>query len=103
MDRFYGIGLQAGRLVPGYDCPYGATYLNTTYSQGETIFHQPGNICIFEADIGTPITRHAERQYLQSTKGSKLVVRMIATVGNYDYLWDYGFYVDGTITVDAHA
>lgn len=103
MDRFYGIGLQAGRLVPGYDCPYGATYLNSTYSQGETIFHQANNICIFEADIGVPITRHSESQYLHSTKGSKLVVRMIATVGNYDYLWDYGFYVDGTITVDAHA
>ena len=23
--------------------------------------------------------------------------------GNYDYLWDYGFYVDGTVSIDAHA
>ncbi|KAL8327344.1 hypothetical protein RB597_003593 [Gaeumannomyces tritici] len=103
MDRFYGIGSQAGRLVPGYDCPYGATYLNSTYTSGITVFHQPGNICIFETDIGTPITRHAEAEYLQAAKGSKLVVRMIGTIGNYDYLWDYGFWVDGTVTVDAHA
>ncbi|KAM0277444.1 hypothetical protein ACHAQH_005809 [Verticillium albo-atrum] len=57
MDRFYGIGLQTGRLIPGYDCPYQATYLNGTFTQ----------------------------------------------VGNYDYLWDYAFYVHGTISVDAHA
>lgn len=103
MDRYYGIGLQAGRLIPGYDCPYHATYLDGVYSQGTKTFRQPSNICIFETDIGVPITRHSDASYIQSTKGSKLVVRMIATIGNYDYLWDYGFYVDGTITVDAHA
>lgn len=41
--------------------------------------------------------------YQQATKGSALVVRVIATVGNYDYLWDYAFYVDGSIGIDAHA
>jgi primary-amine oxidase len=70
-------------LIPGYDCPYGATYLNTTFGMGTTIFHQPGNVRIFEADIGVPITRHVESEYLQATKGSKLVVRMIGTIGNY--------------------
>lgn len=103
MDRFFGIGAVAGKLIPGYDCPYHATYLNATYSDGTDVIHQAGNVCVFETDIGVPITRHSDRSYKQSTKGSKLVVRMIATVGNYDYLWDYGFYVDGTISVDAHA
>ncbi|KAF2415597.1 copper amine oxidase [Tothia fuscella] len=76
-DRYYGIGADIGRLIPG--------------------------ICIFESDIGTPITRHTDSSYMQSTKGSKLVVGVIATVGNYDYLWDYQFFVDGSIGIDAHA
>ncbi|VUC20205.1 unnamed protein product [Clonostachys rosea] len=103
MDRYFGIGLQAGRLIPGYDCPYHATYLDSNFTNGITALRQPSNVCIFETDIGVPVTRHTDKSYMQSTKGSKLVVRMIATIGNYDYLWDYGFYVDGTITVDAHA
>jgi primary-amine oxidase len=28
---------------------------------------------------------------------------VVATIGNYDYLWDYQFYVDGSIGLDAHA
>lgn len=61
-------------------------------------------ICIFETDIGTPLTRHkVYSDWEQSTKGSKLVVRMISTLGNYDYIWDYGFVVDGSITLDAYA
>ncbi|KAH7028197.1 copper amine oxidase [Microdochium trichocladiopsis] len=110
MDRHYGIGGLLNRLVPGYDCPYHATYLNADFSYLLKAVTTNNSICIFEADIGTPITRHFEpsvpgsaKGYLQSTKGSKLVVRQIATVGNYDYLWDYAFYVDGTITIDAHA
>lgn len=118
MDRFYGIGACSIRMIPGYDCPYHATYLDGTYSAAgvqssyddganaptnSESFTQNDTMCIFETDMGTPITRHTDPTWAQSTKGSKLVVRMIATIGNYDYLWDYGFNIDGTISVDAHA
>ncbi|TLD30725.1 hypothetical protein PspLS_03075 [Pyricularia sp. CBS 133598] len=104
MDRFYGIGAQVGRLIPGYDCPYHATYWNSEFTSGTAATKTNNSICIFETDIGTPITRHTDPGvYMQSTKGSKLVIRQIATVGNYDYLFDYTFWVDGTIGVDAHA
>lgn len=33
-DRFSGFGERAGRLIPGYDCPYHATYWNTTVYKG---------------------------------------------------------------------
>ncbi|KAK8011681.1 hypothetical protein PG990_010646, partial [Apiospora arundinis] len=103
-DRFYGIGSEAIRPIPGYDCPYHATYLNATYTSGTNVQTIKDAICIFETDIGTPLTRHkAYSDWEQSTKGSKLVVRMIATLGNYDYIWDYGFVVDGSITIDAYA
>ncbi|KAH8714642.1 copper amine oxidase [Ilyonectria robusta] len=103
MDRFYGIGAQASRLIPGYDCPYHATYWSPSFTDGTSTTNFNNTICIFETDIGTPITRHVDQSYVQATKGSKLVVRQVATVGNYDYLWDYSFYVDGTVSVDAHA
>lgn len=102
-DRYYGIGAQAGRLIPGYDCPYHATYWDSTFTSGRASYTTNNTICIFETDIGTPITRHTDSSYMQSTKGSKLVVRQIATVGNYDYLWDYEFFVDGSIQISAHA
>ncbi|KAK8079437.1 hypothetical protein PG997_007255 [Apiospora hydei] len=103
-DRFYGIGAQAVQPIPGYDCPYHATYLNATFNDGGSLRTIQKSLCLFETDIGTPLTRHdVYGNWKQSTKGSKLVVRMIATLGNYDYLWDYGFVVDGSITVDARA
>ena len=87
MDRFYGIGSSAIKLVPGYDCPYHATYLDGSFATtGLEAVTTNSSICIFETDIGTPITRHNNGAWTQATKGSKLVVRMIATVGNYDYL-----------------
>ncbi|KAG4431873.1 hypothetical protein IFR05_012650 [Cadophora sp. M221] len=103
-DRFYGIGQLMGRVIPGYDCPYHATYWNSTVNGAESSSTNTNSICIFEKDIGYPITRHtASGVYQQATKGSALVVRVISTVGNYDYLWDYTFYVDGSIGIDAHA
>jgi primary-amine oxidase len=75
-----------GRLVPGYDCPYHATYWDNEFTSGLENTRINASICIFETDIGVPITRHTAPQYIQSTKGSKLVVRQIATIGNYDYL-----------------
>ncbi|KAK8091304.1 hypothetical protein PG994_000809 [Apiospora phragmitis] len=103
-DRFYGIGGQVVRPIPGYDCPYHATYWNATFNDGTGVSTISRAICIFETDIGVPLTRHnVYNSWSQSTKGSKLVVRMIATLGNYDYIWDYGFVVDGSISVDAYA
>lgn len=90
-------------MAPGYDCPYHATYWNASYSGGQETTTQANAICIFESDIGYPITRHTDQSYQQVTKGSALTVRIIATVGNYDYLWSYSFLVDGSVQIDAHA
>ncbi|KAJ7230301.1 copper amine oxidase [Mycena pura] len=34
-----------------------------------------------------------------ATKGYELIIRTISTVGNYDYLFDYTFQLDGTIEI----
>lgn len=89
LDRALGLGLHAGRLIPGYDCPYHATYWDSTFSSGNRSVTNPATICIFETDIGAPITRRTNPNFMQATKGSRLVVRQISTMGNYEYLYDY--------------
>jgi primary-amine oxidase len=91
-----GFGGNLNRLVPGWDCPESATYLDALST--------PGSICIFERDAGFPISRHSSKgNYVSVTKNNILVVRTISTIGNYDYMFDYSFYYDGSIEVTVRA
>jgi primary-amine oxidase len=103
LDTWYGFGSQAYSLVPGWDCPASATYLDTVLHDNAITTTRKGNICIFEQDAGYPMTRHTGVNYLTVTKNVQLVVRWIATIGNYDYLFDYVFNLDGTVEVKARA
>jgi primary-amine oxidase len=77
---------------------------------GTTETH-PAAICVFEADSGYPLARHRYGSrgnpngfsQLSSVKGSALHVRTVATVGNYDYLFDYAFHVDGSMEIEVRA
>ncbi|KAI1389577.1 copper amine oxidase [Hypoxylon trugodes] len=61
--------------------------------------------------LGFPLSRHraedASNDYgftnLGVVKGSLLTLRSIATVGNYDYLFDYAFHVDGSLEITVRA
>jgi primary-amine oxidase len=57
-----------------------------------------------------PLSRHrtsASNEYTFSkfgtVKGATLIVRAIATVGNYDYMFDYSFHMDGSLEVVVRA
>ncbi|KXS22495.1 amine oxidase catalytic domain-containing protein [Gonapodya prolifera JEL478] len=99
LDRHYRIGRGSDTLVPGYDCPATATFFNTTADSGKTV---QNNICAFEADSGLPVGRHRSSG-ATSTKGMQFYVRSIATMGNYDYTFDYIFWLDGTIEIKMSA
>lgn len=103
LDSEYGLGETAFQLVSGFDCPAYATYLNTSYYAGETTHTHPSSICLFEFDTGYPIQRHTAPTYVSVTKNIVFVVRSVSTVGNYDYMFDYGFYMDGSIHVTVRA
>jgi primary-amine oxidase len=90
-----GFGADMNQLVPGWDCPATATYLDTAY--------KPGSICIFERDAGFPISRHRVGNSYSVVKNIVLVARTIATIGNYDYMFDYEFRYDGSIEVTVRA
>ena len=103
LDSQFGFGDTAFQLVSGYDCPAYATYLNTSFSAGETSHVHPSSICIFEFDTGYPIQRHTTESYVSVTKNIALIIRTISTIGNYDYMFDYEFYLDGSIHVTVRA
>ncbi|KAG8785118.1 hypothetical protein FRC12_017963 [Ceratobasidium sp. 428] len=105
LDRHYGIGEETRQLLSGYDCPYGALTLNASYHSEDEYFTSPGAICVFETDLSFPTSRHGDtyNNWYGSTRGTALTVRTMATVYNYDYMFDYIFYLEGTVEVRMAA
>lgn len=102
-DTAFGFGALAVELVPGYDCPAYAEYLDTQYALGENIHKRRGTICVFETPLDYPLQRHFGMSSTTTFANSALVVRSISTVGNYDYAIEYIFYLDGSIEVKIRA
>ena len=95
-------------LVPGWDCPKTAllmdieTFVNTGQPQ-----RTRNGICIFEWTSDVPLRRHYDNYgprdtFYGATKGQALVLRSILTVDNYDYIYDYRFYMNGVVQVNIH-
>ncbi|KAJ6507694.1 amine oxidase catalytic domain-containing protein [Mycena vitilis] len=105
LDGGFGMGRTTRALIAGYDCPYDALFLSgITHSDSGTLLQQDA-ICVFERDSGKPLSRHTGwmKGEMGAIKGYELVVRTISTVGNYDYLFDYTFQLDGTLEVRISA
>ncbi|KAK9435079.1 Copper amine oxidase [Metarhizium brunneum] len=102
-DSKPGIGPSVVSLVDGYDCPTYSTYLNATYRQGEKSYTRFNAICLFEFDQGYPIQRHSTANYTSVTKNIAFTVRSISAIGNYDYMFSYNFFLDGSIEVSVRA
>ncbi len=102
----YGFGTMASALVPGADCPANAIYLSPVMSNvagGADVLDK--RVCLFELAPGEPAWRHYDfiTEALESRPATELVVRYIATVGNYDYVLDWVFDQKGGITYRAGA
>ncbi|XP_027766727.1 membrane primary amine oxidase-like [Empidonax traillii] len=107
MDGSFGLGRYTSPLVRGVDCPYSATYVDT-HALSETLrpSTRKASLCIFEQNLGSPLRRHysnLQSLYYGGLVNSALVVRSIATVGNYDYVWDFIFYQNGAIEGKVQA
>ena len=102
-DSYFGMGLWQIEMVPGYDCPVYATYMNTSYHWEGSTRHTQNSICVFEYTADHPLSRHTGPQSTSVSRNTYLVVRAVSTVGNYDYQLDYVFYLDGTMEVKYRA
>ncbi|EOY05659.1 Primary amine oxidase isoform 2 [Theobroma cacao] len=99
----FGFGISAVPLEPLNDCPANAVFVDGYYAG------QDGNpvkvsdvMCIFERHSGDVMWRHTEAelrdQEIREVRPEvSLVVRMVATVGNYDYILDWEFKPSGSI------
>lgn len=103
----YGFGNMATALQ-GSDCPDNAVFRDAVLHSADGLPVLAENrVCIFEHDPGYPIWRHHEPLYdgvpgiepHQSRRSTELIVRMVATIGNYDYFQDYVFQQDGRLRI----
>lgn len=102
----YGLGLLATPLAPGDDCPRTARFVDAVFTDDEgkplTIKRA---LCLFERPTGDPAWRHVDgfTSDAQSRPAVELVVRSVATIGNYDYILDFVFNQAGEIEVKVGA
>ncbi|XP_003467052.1 membrane primary amine oxidase isoform X1 [Cavia porcellus] len=107
LDGSFGIGRFSTPLTRGVDCPYLATYMDWHFlveSQGPRTVRDA--LCVFEQNQGLPLRRHHSDLYSHYYGGvvdTVLVFRSLATLLNYDYVWDMIFHPNGAIEVKVHA
>ena len=97
----YGLGTMHSPMVAGADCPDNAIYLSPVMANpagGADVLTD--RICIFERPTGDATWRHYDlvSEALDARPNVELIVRFVATVGNYDYLFDWVFDNKGQIT-----
>ena len=107
-DSFFLIGNRVRTLIAGVDCPRHATFLSShvVTEDREAPFKIDRAFCVFEHNTGIPLRRHLSRnndegKFFEGMEDVVLTVRTIATVLNYDYIFDFIFHQNGAIEVKA--
>ncbi|KAH6837756.1 Copper amine oxidase family protein [Perilla frutescens var. hirtella] len=101
----YGFGLQAMPLDPLNDCPRNAYYMDGVFAAADgTPYVRSSMVCVFESYAGDVAWRHSESpitgmEIREVRPKVTLVVRMAASVANYDYIIDWEFQTDGLIRI----
>lgn len=98
-------GTRSRGLMPGVDCPEYATFVDTQlYTSNELGLRRFENaVCIFEQNTQVPLRRH--RAYSRSgnfyagLQDVTLVMRIVVSVINYDYVYDFIFHSNGAVEV----
>jgi primary-amine oxidase len=92
-------------LEPGTDCPANAVYFDAVFANARAIpMRRQRTACLFEREPGDFAWRHqVAPDQIESRKRRDLVLRMMITVGNYDYGIDWTFLQNGSIKVSVAA
>ena len=110
LDGSWGMGKSSYEMVRGVDCPDTATFFDLVHMiglEGPKTFRNA--VCVFELNTGIPLRRHYENNFVNGYKfyggmaNQVLILRTIATVYNYDYVFDFIFNQNGVIEVKMSA
>jgi len=100
-----GAGIMANNLQLGCDCLGSIYYIDAVLadSDGKPV-HQPNVICIHEQDAGI-LWKHTNYRTNRAVvvRNRELVVQMIITVSNYEYILAFIFNTAGDLTYEARA
>lgn len=97
----YGLGTTHSPLLAGVDCPSNAIYMTPVMANTAGGADELTNrVCLFERPTGDGTWRHYDlfTQELDGRPNVELIVRFVATVGNYDYLFDWVLDNKGQLT-----
>ncbi|XP_031574868.1 amiloride-sensitive amine oxidase [copper-containing]-like [Actinia tenebrosa] len=110
LDSNWRMGMYNYELVPGIDCPKTATFFNLTHMIGTaSAVTMKNSVCVFEQNRAIPLRRHYDSDFAGGytfyggMTDNVLVLRTIASVYNYDYVWDFTFYQNGVIQVQVSS
>ncbi|KAL0951982.1 hypothetical protein HGRIS_008635 [Hohenbuehelia grisea] len=96
----YGMGTMANELSLGCDCLGQIHYLPGAFvNHAGTATIIKNVICIHEEDTGV-LWKHTDYRpggRSQTVRRRRLVVSMVCTLANYEYIWNYHFYQDGSV------
>ncbi|KAJ6491696.1 copper amine oxidase [Mycena vitilis] len=99
----YGMGVMANELTLGCDCLGQIHYLPGTFVKHDGTPHVIQNcICIHEEDAGV-LWKHTDFRpggRSQTVRRRRLCVSMVCTLANYEYIFNYMFYQDGSIEME---
>ncbi|XP_046342809.1 amiloride-sensitive amine oxidase [copper-containing]-like [Haliotis rufescens] len=105
-DTSWLLGASSFELMPGVDCPATATFHDTYHFAGSGEPLRSRNaICIFEQNSGLPLRRHYANDFnggygfYGGLVDNYLVIRTIANIWNYDYIFDYIFHLNGAVEI----
>ncbi|ORY83671.1 copper amine oxidase [Protomyces lactucae-debilis] len=100
-----GMGLTANKLGLGCDCLGTVHYFSGFVSNGEgQAVEMPNVICMHEVDDGI-LWKHTNyrNERAKVVRNRKLVIQMVATVGNYEYIFAWELDLAGAIHMEMRA
>ena len=116
LDSTWGLGTSNTYLVKDIDCPLTSVFLDSVFfTHTDFPVKNAQSVCIYETNTGMPLWRHFDTKMNKKSTGvdgmrfqgglagHALVIRVVSTPFNYDYMIDYIFHQSGTIEVRTTA
>lgn len=97
----FGIGWLANSLEPNLDAPNNAEFFNAVFAtETGSPYESPRAVALYERDGGL-LWKHFDYKHNESRRARDLVLSYIATIGNYDYGFNWIFRQDGSIEMEV--